>query len=278
LEPEIAERVESLAGPGEGEVNLRLPFLDRREWQRRGQILSSLELVREGDTIRCALDPAEAARDCAATLVLTHPAWKSAPPERHPGYFAAWQRVSVALQKSLRRWIADTYFRELNGFEDRDLAYPLVVYAASRPFYGKGRIDFTFDVVDPITIELACRMIGRSMLAEMAPIERRLRDGGRPDLARRYAAVWLQDILASVRKRPRRLEALLADEARLINAVIDLGTSRNALAVNRFSRAANAALRNVYGDDMRGLAVKALEEATRTLAAADAAGRAANAA
>ena len=60
--------------------------------------------------------------------------------------------------------------------------------------------------------------------------------------------------------------AFVADGAMLINAVIDLGTERNVGAVNRCSKAVNAALRNVYGVDMRILGVRALEEATRALA------------
>src|SRR5712691_12260066 len=86
LDPTIRERVKALVGEDHGETELRLPFLDRREWKRRAEILHALELVREGDSVQCALNGAEATRDRAATLVLTATAWKHAPSERDPRY------------------------------------------------------------------------------------------------------------------------------------------------------------------------------------------------
>jgi hypothetical protein len=266
LDPAIRERVKALAGEDEGETVLRLPFLDRREWKRRAEVLHALELVRDGDSIHCVLDSAEAARDRAATLVLTAAPWKGAPDERDPRYFQAWQRVSVALQKAVRAWIPKQYFTSVERYEDRDAAYPMVVYEACRPCFGRPRTEFTYDAADQETLPAACRMIGRAMQSVLARAEKRLYEAGKPTLAHRYAPVWHQDILAAVRKRPKPLAGLLADEGVLINAVIDLGAGRSVEAVSRFSKAANAALRSVYGQDMRMLAVRALEEATKVLA------------
>ena len=265
LDPAIRERVTALTEADEGETVLRLPFLDRSEWKRRAEVLHTLKLVREGDAVHCALDGTEATRDRAATLALTSAAWKDAPNECHPRYFQAWQRVSMALQKAVRAWVPERYFTIVERYEDRDAAYSMVVYEACRVCYGRPRTEFTYDVADPETLPGACRMIGRAMQTVLAPIEKRLYQAGKIALSHRYAPVWHQDILAAVRKRPKRLVGLLADEAMLINALIDLGTERNVEAVNRFSKAANAALRNVYGEDMRALGVRALEETTKVL-------------
>ena len=70
-----------------------------------------------------------------------------------------------------------------------------------------------------------------------------------------------------MRRKPKRFIGILADEAALVNAVIDLGTVRSAQGVRRFSRAANLALQCMYDVDMRTLAVRTLDEATRCLAA-----------
>jgi hypothetical protein len=265
LDPAIRERVIALTGADEGETVLRLPFLDRHQWKRRAEVLHTLKLVREGDAVHCALDGAEATRDRAATLALTATAWKDAPNEYAPRYFQAWQRVSMALQRAVRGWVPKLYFTSVERYEDRDAAYPMVVYEACRVCYGRPRTEFTYDVADPETLPGACRMIGRAMQTALAPIEKRLHEAGKTVLAHRYAPVWHQDILAAVRKRPKRLVGLLADEAMLINALIDLGTERSVESVNRFSKAANAALRNVYGEDMRALGVRALEETTKVL-------------
>ena len=79
----------------------------------RDEILRSLTLERRGGSIVCCLPVRPALRDRAATLALTHAAWTSAPAERNPRYFPAWQGVSVALQSFLRRPIADEHFHEV---------------------------------------------------------------------------------------------------------------------------------------------------------------------
>ena len=195
-------------------------------------------------------------------LVLEGEAWKNAPAETDPRYFRSWQRVSVALQQALRRWIPEWYFRDLTRFEDRDTAYQLIVYAACRPCYGRPKTEFTYDIADPATVPAALRSIGRAMQALLEPIEKRLLDAGMPALSRRFAPVWHKDILIAVKQKPKRLIGLIASEARLIDAVIDLGTMGDVI---RFERAAGSALRKVGGDDMRELGLRALIEAAKVL-------------
>src|SRR5579871_2596988 len=88
---------------------------------------------------------------------------QNAPAERDPRYFRTWQRVSLALQKSLRQWIPELYFRDLERFQERSEAYQLIVYGACRPFYGRPRTEFTYDIADPETLPLALKNIGHSI-------------------------------------------------------------------------------------------------------------------
>src|SRR5277367_1870803 len=92
---------------------------------------------------------------------LSRDPWNTTPPERDPRYFRTWQRTSVALQKALRQWIPNLYFRETTRFEDRDTAFQLIVYAACRPCYGQARTEFTFDMADPQALTAALRSIGQ---------------------------------------------------------------------------------------------------------------------
>jgi hypothetical protein len=189
------------------------------------------------------------------TISRTLETWASAPKETDPGYFRLWQRAAVELQRALRQWIPELYFENPRRFEDRDAAYSVIVYAASRPCYGRPTTEFTYDLADPATLPSAMRSIGHATRRVLAPLEQRLRDSGRPDLAIRYAPVWYQDILRAVQKKPKMLIGLLAAEARMVDAVIDLGATGN---VTRFERAATLALRSVGGVDMRSLAPRAL--------------------
>jgi hypothetical protein len=266
LDPVIQQKVAALAAGDAGPLTLQLPFFDRRESRRRAEILRGLKLVREGDVIRSVPATAGAAlRDYTALLLSSEAAWMNAPDETDPGYFAAWQKVSLALQRALRQWIPATYFRDAASYEDRPAAYPLLVYEASRLCHGRPRTEFTYDIADPESLPRAMYMIGQSLQRVLVDVERRLFDEGRPELARRYAPIWYEDILRAVRAKPRPLMALLGDEALFINAVIDLGSARKLEAVKPFARTAKLALRTIYGMDLRALAAPLLKEATKAL-------------
>jgi hypothetical protein len=266
LDTVIRARVMELAGSDDRTLDLFLPFLDARESRRRAEALRAVKLVREGDAIR-SVPPTAAAklRDRAAMLLATHSAWIDAPKERHPAYFHTWQAVSLAVQKALRAWIPEIYFRDPARYEDRDTAFPLLVYAASRPCRGRPRTEFTYDVVDPEALPRAFHLIGASLQCVLEKVERRLYDCGRPELARRYAPRWQEDVLRKVRKKPNPLLGLLGDEAVVVNAIVGLGTARKMKAVKPFARSASLALRSIYGEDLRPLALRLLEEATLTL-------------
>jgi hypothetical protein len=195
------------------------------------------------------------------------PPWTTAPEECDPEYFRCWQRVSLALQKSFRRWAREIYFRDPSGFEDRDGAYTMIVWSACRPCFGRPRFEFTFDVADPRTLRSAWRSLGKSLRATLAPIEKRLREAGEYEVAHHYAPVWHQDILVAVKKRPRQFIRLIATEARLVDAVVDLGTRRDEHAATRFHRIATNVLRSFLGEDMTELTPRLIAEAARVLTA-----------
>ena len=269
LEPSIRERVLLLAGGEAGEFIVRLPFLDRKEWRRRAEILDAAPLERVGCLIRSVLDPIPAARDLAATQVLTDPDWMNTPNEQSLAYFPTWQRVSLRLQRWFRNRIAAAYFERPAALTDRKTAHTILVYQCSRVYRGRPRTDFTYDLRDfpesQKTLLAAMHLIGRPLETTLERIEERLQEAGEPVLARRYSPVWREDIVLGVRRRPHALARLLSAESAFINAVIDLGTVRTVAAVKRFAITANRVLRNVHGMDLRRLAAPALEEAALAL-------------
>lgn len=271
LDAAARARVLALAGNSDGVFELRLPFVDRRECRRKGEVLRATRLIREGNAIRSVPASQSASlRDLAAYTLLTRTAWRAAPHERDRKCFRTWQTVSLAVQRALRIWIPEIYFRDSAQFEDRVAAYPVLLYRASRPCHGRPRTEFTYDVADPQSMTSAWRMTGQSLQSVLAHVETRLHVEGQPVLARRYAPIWSEDIIRAVKQRPRPFVEMLAQEAMLVNAVIGLGTSRSMMAVKPFARAANAALRRMAGMDMRSLSYKVMEEATDALARANA--------
>jgi len=282
LEPEIRHRVLALAAletnedyvgdSGGCEISLRLPYLDRREWRKRGEILAGLELERNGDVISFVPSAATVLRDAAATFALTDPAWLGAPESNHPNYFALWRSVSMNLQASLRAWIPEKYFRDIALYEDRETAYPMLAYQAARVCHGHPRGEFTYDFSDypdcRLTLALAVKMTGKSLQTILAAVERRLSEEGMPELSHRYAPVWYADVAAAVRKKPKLFLTLLGAESAFINALMELSLDRTPAGVHSFSKIANLKLRNVYGMDLRPMGVRALQQATGILEAA----------
>jgi hypothetical protein len=272
LVPEIREHVLALVTEPEGETILRLPFFDLRDWKRRRKILPRLRWERHGNEISSIMDGTAALRDLAANLVLTHPAWTGAPLASDPDYFQVWQSVCMNLQKSMRAWTSEVYFEDAARFEDRATAYPILIYESARVCHGKPRMDFTYDLRDYpkciLTLTRVLRLTGRAQQAILARVEQRLQEAGNPVLARRYSPVWYQDIVRQVRRKPRRLVELLAHECVFINALIDLGSNRTVEGVNIFSNAAGQSLRNMYGMDLRGMGLRALNLTTEILRSA----------
>jgi hypothetical protein len=211
------------------------------------------------------------------TNTLIDPEWLNAPTERDPGYFQAWQCVSLALQRWLRDQVADAYFLDLAHFENRPAAYPIIVYQASRLCHGRPRTEFTYDLRDypecRTTLISSWKLTGRAIQAVLKGIELRLNEAGMTELAHRYAPVWHQDVLVAVKKQPKAYVDLLMAESAVINAAIDLGTERSVEAANRFGKTVHLNLRKVYGMDLQSLGAGTLEEATRALSQSRVSGR-----
>lgn len=206
-------------------------------------------------------------QSCEAAL--TDPHWRDAPTERNPGYFSAWQRVSLALQRWLRDQVASGYFKDLAQFENRPAAYPVIVYQASRLCHGRPRTEFTYDLRDypecETTLATSWKLTGRAIQAVLRNIEARLSEAGMTELAHRYSPVWHQDVLIAVKKKPKAYVELLMAESAVINAAIDLGTERSIDSANRFGKTVHLNLRKMHGMDFQSLGIGALAEASRVL-------------
>jgi hypothetical protein len=280
--PELQKKIVELAAAASGEVafqenasgevTLRLPYLEQREWRRRGEILSALRWERQGCVISPVLPAAAALRNTAAHFALRDPLWIEQPPDSDARHFAAWRDVSVTLQRRFREWISDEYFRDpvQDRLADREAAFSMIVYHAARVCHGRSRGPFTYDLRDypecRLTLALATKMTGRSIQAVLAGLEDRLRTAGMPELARRYAPVWYQDVVLAVRKKPKAFIALLTAESVFIDALVELNLNKTTSGVHHFSKIANQALRKVYGMDLRHLGIRALEESALVLA------------
>jgi len=152
--------------------------------------------------------------------------WLSAPGERHPDFFPAFARVSVALQQALRERVPAAYFQDPESYQDTKKAYPMLVYRASRPFRARMRTELTYDVLNPATLARVFRSAKQCLPEILAAAEEWLVTAGLPELARSYQTRRAVEIVESVQrlsKSRRYLYVLIRSESALMNALIDLG-------------------------------------------------------
>lgn len=239
-----------------------------------------------------------APRDAEAvesSLTLTVPgelveAWLATPGERDPDFFPVYSRMSAAVQSAMRRAIPFGYFRNLDEYETTGSAFPLLVYQASRPFPGRPRSEFTYDVMEDRSLASFYYSAARGLPPLLSSVSAMLAAEGRHQAAAFYAPRNAANILSTVRRNPHLIRALLAADAFFVRALIRLGLEgRRLSAVLRddprigvkelcyftagFVRSYHRRLRHLYaGRSFPALGAMILVEATAALTGAQGAG------
>ena len=156
------------------------------------------------------------------------PCWFEAPPERTPLFFPTYTRISVALQAELRSALPALYLADLERFRTTRTVYPLLVYAASRPFPGQPRTDFTYDILNPALMRRFYFSVRQSLPRLLNEVSARLRANGMSEVARHYRPDRSRELIATVDRLKlcrRRLESLLVAETWMINDLIGFAGS-----------------------------------------------------
>lgn len=156
-------------------------------------------------------------------------AWLRAPDERSPEYFPTFSAVSVAVQRALRQWLPYVYFSDINRYGDLEAAFPLIVYKCMRPYPGRGRGEFSYDVMEPQTMPLALRSAARGLPAEMRRIHALLTAAEKNKIAKFYAPGETRQIVAAVQRKPHLLNALLSADTFFIDSLLRLAGEGRAL-------------------------------------------------
>lgn len=282
---ELSRRILAELPPDAAEIEIHLPCLDRTAWKNRNQVLSAAAFERNPDGSR--VQPVEDATSAteheamlalAACLPAAPPpqfelrfgdretglsvrlpaaaalAWKHIPAESAADFFTEISRASVAMQCALRAWLPAAHFRCLDSYADAAVAHPLLAYQCTRPYSGRNRMDYTWDVLSPKTLRSATRFAARPLQNEFDRIQRLLAAAGKPDIERLYVPARAGEALAQVLKGRRLLDGLLVADGvlveefiRLSSAARDLSTPRQLSdAAARFAKGMHTKLRRLY--------------------------------
>jgi hypothetical protein len=225
-----------------------------------------------------------------ASLTLSVPetlagAWLRAPGESDRNFFEVYSRVSVSVQRMMRRWVPFIYFSDPGRYEDVRTAFPLMFYRSTWPCSGR-RGELAYDVVSPERPGAAREWTARPFAAEIRRVRQLLIAAGRRDLARYYDPEEAPKILRSIVQQPRYINALLTGDAFFIDQLVHLGLKTRQISERvaadpskatrdlvcgtaDFAALSNRRLRRLYGgQDFTALGDLLLIEATRALAAA----------
>jgi hypothetical protein len=155
-------------------------------------------------------------------------AWLSAPEERNPSSFDTYLRLAKAVQLAVRRWLPYIYFRNAGSYADQE-AIPLLVYGATRPFRGKPRSTFTFDVLNTELVDLFFRLALRDVEPLAERIAAALMEAGHPEIAESYGHARGRGLVEVARKKRRLTHGLLVADGVILEALLKLGNEANSI-------------------------------------------------
>ena len=115
---------------------------------------------------------------------------------------------------------------DLDRDEDLGAAFPLLVYQATHVFPADPRAQFTYDVMDPLSMERAWRSAGEKARTFAGGGPPPSGGAGRNSTAAFYELEQAASILLRVQRQPRLLHALLMGDAAMVNQMAELAGIR----------------------------------------------------
>lgn len=128
--------------------------------------------------------------------------------------------VSLALQESLRCWIPYLWLSIPAHWEDRDLLWPMLIYASSRTFKPVSRQVYSFDLLSEGTLPSILRS-SLPVLREWMPLLLAI-NHNRPAARREFRTPRLLNVIEKMDFDPHPLKRLLSHEQKLIGVFTDL--------------------------------------------------------
>jgi hypothetical protein len=165
--------------------------------------------------------------DMSATIQISLPGsaaccWYRAPRDKQAIYYDQMSRVSQAIHSTLRHWIAYLYLQDFSLLEDRHASYAALAFSELRPFRGKLRSEFSYDVMNPDPLQKALRMVTRPLTERFVEIRRRLDHEGRDLVMPYYTVRRALQVTRALQRLPKEFGGLIQAEQQIIGSFLDL--------------------------------------------------------
>lgn len=146
--------------------------------------------------------------------------WYRLGPERTYDFFRNLVRVSSSVQAAVRRWLPALWMTDGLLFDHPREAVALLAYASLPPLLARSRRNYTYDPVDAGSLKQALTQCARKIQRQLQiwyPALVALRHEAAEELHPRWHSRWSADLL----RRGKRVQALLANEAWLIDQLVN---------------------------------------------------------
>ena len=153
--------------------------------------------------------------------------------------------VSLTLQNALRCWIPYLWLSYPEHWQDRDLLWPMLIYASSRTFKPRSRDSYTFDLLSDTTLPSILRSC-LPTLRDWMPLLQAI-NHDRPLARREFRNPRLLDVIERMDFNPHSLKRLLAHEHKLITAFTEFADSHaENPSIQRFGSELHRHLNRLY--------------------------------
>jgi hypothetical protein len=146
--------------------------------------------------------------------------WYELGPERTYDFFRSLVRVSCAAQAAVRRWLPALWLTDARMFDHPREAVALLAYASLPPLLARSRRNYTYDPVDAASLKQALSQCARKIQRQLQIWYPTLVAQGHEaaeELHPRWHSRWSADLT----RRGKRVQALLANEAWLIDQLVN---------------------------------------------------------
>jgi len=149
--------------------------------------------------------------------------WNFAPDENDANFLRTYRAISLAIQTCLRERVPQIFLSNPRVFEIPSLVYPILMYAASRPFRPKTCTDLTYDPLDNSWLTRFLKGCRRRLSPRLREIYARL--DRKSALSRRYGPRSVAKAIKAVRRYKKSqalLASMVAGEAALVGDLVRL--------------------------------------------------------
>ena len=151
------------------------------------------------------------------SLTLVEQAWRNTLPERNRNFLTLYSSLSVAMRRAMRFWVPFIFFTDGDRYSDASLAWPMLAWAASFAPQAKNIREFSYDILDPQSMEKAGKSYRRGLGSYLKKLSPAVASLATPRLIARYAPDNASEGARQAEYNRDNLYALFSVEADLVD-------------------------------------------------------------